>query len=237
MIYFLLYIKITSLTNITYYRKRKVAIKFCLFIKYYNNILELHNLLKSINDQTITLVNDIYLLTSKIDDELKALCQKYQVKIILKEDISFFTYLRRLNNYDGYFIFNSYSTLNKNYFKDMKKDIKANYDIIYTNNSYYITSNILVDNISPYLEEEKELKYYSIYYDLKTTYNNTLVYGKSLKESYQNTIKSKKKYYKYIKKSLKYKLPNHYARFKLCYINKSYLCIISGILLIIISMI
>lgn len=231
----LIYIKITNLITINYRRKNGFAHHFAVIIKYQDNLSLLNKLLQSINTQTLKLDIDIYLFsnTLNIDD----------YKVILIKD-NFFNEIRNLNKiYDGYFILNSNSIVSKNYFKDLKKDIVNNYDIIYLNNSYYLNKNTLFNNLLPRLEREEELKYYEVYYNLKTTTNKTLVYNYHklyLKEKLtylKNNFYARKKYLPLIRKSLKYKLPNHYVRFKLCYLNYSYFLIIIGILLILLSLI
>ena len=232
----LIYIKITNLMTINYRRKTSFAHHFAVIIKNQGNLNLLNKLLQSINNQTLKLDIDIYLFSNTlitIDD----------YKVILIKD-NFFNEIRNLNKiYDGYFILNSNSIINKNYFKDLKKNIVNNYDIIYLNNSYYLNKNILFNNLHPRLEKEEELKYYEVYYNLKTITNKTIVYNYhklNLKEELINLKKimhARKKYLPLIRKSLKYKLPNHYVRFKLCYLNYSYFLIIIGISLILLSLI
>ena len=231
----LIYIKITNLITINYRRKTNFAHHFAVIIKYQGNLTSLTKLLQSINTQTLKLDIDIYLFSN-------TLININNYKVILTKD-NFFNEIRNLNKiYDGYFILNSNSIVSKNYFKDLKKDIVNNYDIIYLNNSYYLNKNTLFNNLLPRLEREEELKYYEIYYNLKTTTNKTLVYNYhklNLKEKLtylKNIFYARKKYLPLIRKSLKYKLPNHYVRFKLCYLRYAYLLILIGLIFIFMSL-
>ena len=233
----LIYIKITNLITINYRKKTNHATHFAVIIKYQDNLTLLNKLLRSINIQTLKLDIDIYLFCNTLIN-----IKDYSFKIIKIKD-NFFNEIRNLSKiYDGYFILNSNSIINKNYFKDLKKDIVNNYDIIYLNNSYYLNKNILFNNLLPRLEREEELKYYEVYYNLKTITNKTLVYSYhklnlTEKLTYlKNIFYTRKKYLPLIRKSLKYKLPNHYVRFKLCYSKYAYLLIIIGLFLIFLSL-
>ena len=216
-IWLLIYIKITNLIVINYHSKIFLPSKLAIIIKNKNNKLakSLQSIKKSNTNYDIYIFNNV----KNIYDTIRTLNKKY----------------------DGYFILDSNIIINKNYFKDLKKDIQSNYDIIFTKNSYYIKNNVLSNSFTPYLEKEEELKYYAIYYNLKTITNNTLVYSNSkltIKEKITislNKIKSYFKYSKVIKKSLKYKLPNHYLRFKICYLYKAYLLIFLGLLIILLK--
>ncbi len=234
-IWLLIYIKITNLITPKYRKKTYFAKHFAVIIKYQDNLSLLTKLLQSINNQTLKLDKDIYIFSNTLID-----IKDYKV-ILIKDN--FFNEIRNLNKiYDGYFVLNSNTLINKNYFKDLRKDIANNYDIIYTKDNYYFKNSILNNSFTPYLENEEELGVYEVYYNLKTTTNQTLVYNYSclkLKDKINYLKKiliSRKKYLPLIRKSLKYKLPNHYKRFKLCYLRYAYILIVVGAIIFLLSL-
>ena len=131
-LWLLIYIKIMSLIIVSYPKKTYLtnpAIcrdkeiktyltnKLAIIIKYQNNVNFLNKLLQNIAEQSIKIDYDLYLFNI---------------------ESNFFQDIRNLpKNYDGYIVLNSNSLINKNYFKELKKEIVKNYDIIYFNNNYY----------------------------------------------------------------------------------------------------
>ena len=145
-LWLLIYIKMMSLIIVSYPKKTYLTNKLAIIIKYQNNVNFLNKLLQNIAEQSIKIDYDLYLFNI---------------------ESNFFQDIRNLpKNYDGYIVLNSNSLINKNYFKELKKEIVKNYDIIYFNNNYYFKSNILNNSFTPYLENEEELDYYAIYYNL-----------------------------------------------------------------------
>ncbi len=229
-VWLLIYIKITSLITVRYYKKKDIIKSLAFIIKDAKGI---DKLLLSMTNQSSNLDYDIYLFSKKKNEY----ADKYNV--IVGEE-SFFNKIRKLEKkYDGYVVLEGKSILNKNYFKDLKRDIKKGYDIIYLKNSYYFKGKILFNSFSPFLDREEELGYYAIYYNLYRGFNKTMGdYDNkfSLRDrvvKLKEKLRARRKYIPLIKKSLKYKLPNYYERFRVCYLFYAYLFLIGGLLIFI----
>lgn len=115
--------------------------RYCILIPARYESKVINNLLLSITKQT-TKINpkDIYIIVESIKDKTVDIAKKYNMNIILRENLSLkrkgyalndaVTYiLKKQIHYDAYFIFDADNILDKNFIKNMEKSINEGYDI------------------------------------------------------------------------------------------------------------
>lgn len=107
---------------------------FLIPARYESKVIE--SLLISIKKQTVKVnMQDVYVIVESMLDETVAICQKYNVSVVLRttkrprKGYALDEAIKQIKKYDLYFIFDADNVLDENYLKEMLKTYKLGYDI------------------------------------------------------------------------------------------------------------
>ena len=137
----LVYSYFIMIKNSNYPIKNKKTDKYCILIPARNESKVIEDLLISIENQTYKInPKDVYVIVENKEDKTVEITNKHKMNIIYRKDLTkkrkgyaldeaIKEILKQNKKYEAYFIFDADNILDKEYIKEMTKNIKEGYDI------------------------------------------------------------------------------------------------------------